>query len=159
MLYTFTRCQNLAKPKGFGDICETLLPDPYVLFLVTEAMFFDGSNISTLMLCRISKGTFKLSLVAISQAVSEERSFEKMLTTTTDDETTDAKRWQKLTWPSARWAKYGGSLPCRCTLSILPVFGGVRVYPYYFGYFNFFVALVCFPCLVLLPGLHYFDFH
>ena len=32
--------QNLAKPNGFGEICEKLLSDPYVLFSVTAAMFF-----------------------------------------------------------------------------------------------------------------------
>ena len=36
-------CQNLAKPNGFGDICEKLLSDPQVLYLVLAAMFFDGS--------------------------------------------------------------------------------------------------------------------
>ena len=37
----FSKWNNLAKPNGFGDICEKLLSDPYVLFLVTSAMFFD----------------------------------------------------------------------------------------------------------------------
>ena len=32
------------KPNGFKDICEKLLSDPFVLFLVTPAMFFAESN-------------------------------------------------------------------------------------------------------------------
>ena len=36
----FYPCQNLAKPKGFGDICEKLLSDPYVLFLVNGGHVF-----------------------------------------------------------------------------------------------------------------------
>ena len=38
----FSYWQNLVKPNGFGDKYEKLLSDPYVLFLVTMAMFFDG---------------------------------------------------------------------------------------------------------------------
>ena len=45
MLNTFTLCQDLAKPNSFGDICEKLLSDPYVLLLLTAAMFFDRSKI------------------------------------------------------------------------------------------------------------------
>ena len=37
-------CQNLAKPNCFGDICQKLLSDPYVLFLATAATFFDESK-------------------------------------------------------------------------------------------------------------------
>ena len=33
--------QNLAKPNVFGDICKKLPSDPYDLFLVMKAMFFD----------------------------------------------------------------------------------------------------------------------
>ena len=34
----------MAKPNGFGDICEKLLSDPYVMFLVKAAIFFDRSK-------------------------------------------------------------------------------------------------------------------
>ena len=44
MLNTFTQCQNLAEPNGFGDICEQLLSDPYVLFLITAAIFRQINN-------------------------------------------------------------------------------------------------------------------
>ena len=63
--------QNLAKPKDFGDICEKLLPDLYVLSLVTVVMLFDGSKISTSVLCRIPQGTFIQSLVSIGHVVSD----------------------------------------------------------------------------------------
>ena len=85
MLNTISPYQNSAKLNGLGNIYEKLLSDPYVLFLVTVAMLFDGSKIPTLILCRIPQGTFKLSLVQIGQVVSEEKSFEKLLTTTDDD--------------------------------------------------------------------------
>ena len=49
MLNTFTLCQIFDKPNGFKDICyltpKKQLFDPYVLFLVTTAMFFVGSRI------------------------------------------------------------------------------------------------------------------
>ena len=51
-------CQNSAKPNGYGDKCEKLKSDPYVIFLVTVAMFFDGSKIPTTVLSTIPKGTF-----------------------------------------------------------------------------------------------------
>ena len=35
----FSNWKNLAKHNGLGDICEKLLSDPYVLFLVMAAMF------------------------------------------------------------------------------------------------------------------------
>ena len=75
--------------------------DPYILFLV--AMFFNGSKIPTPVLCRIPQETFIPSLVPIGQVVSEEKSFEKLLTTITTE--TGAKWWQQLTWPLARRAK------------------------------------------------------
>ena len=74
--------QNLVKPNGFGDICKNLLSDPYVLFSVTVAMFFSESKIPTSILCRIPQGTFITSLIPIRHIVSEEKSFEKLLTTT-----------------------------------------------------------------------------
>ena len=73
-------------PNGFGGICEKVLSDPYVLFLVTVAMFFKRSKIPTSVLCRIFQETFILSLVQIVQVVSEIKSFEKLLTTTTYDD-------------------------------------------------------------------------
>ena len=50
---------ELTEPNSLGDICGKLLSDPYVLFLVTAAMFFDDIP----------------SLVLIIQVVSEEKSF------------------------------------------------------------------------------------
>ena len=67
----FSKWKNLAKPYGFGDICEKLMSDPYVLFLVMAAMFFDESKIPTSILCRISQETFIPSLVLIGPVVSE----------------------------------------------------------------------------------------
>ena len=55
-----------------------------MLFLVTAAMFFDASKIPTSVLCTIPQGTFKPSLVLIGAIVLEEKSFEKLLTTTDD---------------------------------------------------------------------------
>ena len=66
---------DLAKPNDFGDICEKLPSDPYVLFLVIAAMFFDESEIPTSVLCKIPQGTFIPSSVLISQVVSEGKSF------------------------------------------------------------------------------------
>ena len=66
---------NLAKLNGFGDTCEKLLSDPFVLFLVTAAMFFDGSKIPTTVLCTIPQGTFIPSSVPLGQVVSEEKIF------------------------------------------------------------------------------------
>ena len=43
MLNNYTQCKNLTKPEGFGDIYKKLLSDPYVLYLVTTAMFFQKS--------------------------------------------------------------------------------------------------------------------
>ena len=71
MLNILTLYQNLAKSNGFGDISEKLLSDPYVIFFVTEAMFFDGSKIPTLAVCRIPYETLISSLVPIGQVVSE----------------------------------------------------------------------------------------
>ena len=82
MLNTFTPCQNLAKLNGFGDVCEKLLSDTYVLFLVTAVMFFDRSQNPTSVLCKIPQETFIPRLVPIGQVVSEEKSFEQLLTTT-----------------------------------------------------------------------------
>ena len=50
------------------------------------AMFFNGSKIPIPVLCRITQGTFILSSVPIGQVVSEEKSFEKLLTATTDND-------------------------------------------------------------------------
>ena len=72
----FSYQKNLAKSNGFGYICEKLLSDAFVLFLVTAAMFFDRSKIPTPVLCRIPQGTFIPSLVPINQVVSEENIFE-----------------------------------------------------------------------------------
>ena len=72
----------MAEPNGFGNICEKLLSGPYVLFSVTAAMFFDGSKITTSVLCTIPQGTF----IPIGQVVSEKKSFEKLLTTTDNDD-------------------------------------------------------------------------
>ena len=46
---------------------------------------FNGSEIHTPVLCRIPHGTFIPSLVPFGQVVSEEKSFEKLLMTTTMD--------------------------------------------------------------------------
>ena len=73
----FNPCQSLAKPNSFWDICKKLLSDPYVLFLVMAAIFFKGTKIPSLVLCRIPQGTFIPSWVSIGQVVSEEKSFEK----------------------------------------------------------------------------------
>ena len=67
---------------GFGDMCENLLSDPYVLFLETAAFFFDGSQIPTLFPCRVPPETFIPSLVLIGKVVSEKKNFEKLLTAT-----------------------------------------------------------------------------
>ena len=75
----FSYFKNLTKPNDFGDtcICEKLLSDPYVLFLVMAAMFFDKSKILTTVLCRIPQGSFMLSLVSYGKVVSEEKIFER----------------------------------------------------------------------------------
>ena len=79
---TLISLQNLV-----GYICEKLLSDPYVLLLVTAAKFyFDGSKIRTSVLCRITQRTFIPSLVPIGPVVSGDKSFEKLLRTTDDDE-------------------------------------------------------------------------
>ena len=77
MLNTFTPCQNLTKPKVFGNICEKLLAHPYVLFSETAAMFFDRTKIPTSILCMVPQGTFIPSLSLIGQVVSEEKIFER----------------------------------------------------------------------------------
>ena len=82
MLNTFTPVRIWLKPNGFGDPYEKLLSDRDVLFLVTVAMFFDGSQIPTSGLCTIPQGPFIPNLVPIGRVVSEEKSFEKLLTTT-----------------------------------------------------------------------------
>ena len=51
--------------------------DPYVLFLVMVAMFFNGLKIPISVLCRIPQQKFLLSLIPISQVVSEEEIFDK----------------------------------------------------------------------------------
>ena len=82
----FFPCQNIAKPYSFGDICEKLLSDPYVLFLVKAAMFLDGSNIPTTFLWKIPQETFIPSLIQTGQVVSGEKSLEKLLMTMDDDD-------------------------------------------------------------------------
>ena len=67
----------MAKPNGYGDIYDKIPSDPYVLFLVTTVIFFNGSKIPTSVLCRIPKGTFMPSFVPIGQVVSEEKLFER----------------------------------------------------------------------------------
>ena len=52
MLNTFIQVR-FAKPNDFGYKCKTRLSDPYVLFLVTVAMFFNGSKIPTSVLRNI----------------------------------------------------------------------------------------------------------
>ena len=50
-------------------------------------MFFDGSKLPTLIICRIPQNPFKISFVLIGQVVSEENIFlEKLLTTDDDDD-------------------------------------------------------------------------
>ena len=61
---------QISELNSFRDISK-LLSDPYVLFLVTVAMFFDRIKIPTPVLCRIPQGTFKPGLVSIGQVVSE----------------------------------------------------------------------------------------
>ena len=85
MLNTLSKFVYLAKPNSFGDICEKLLSDPYFLFLVTVAIFFNRSKIHTTVLYRIPHGILIPSFVPIGQVVLEERSLEKMLTTTDDN--------------------------------------------------------------------------
>ena len=58
-------------------MCEKLLSDPYVLFLVTMAMFFDVSKILTPVICMIPQRTFIPSFVPIGLVVSEEKNFER----------------------------------------------------------------------------------
>ena len=91
-----------AKGNGFLVICKKVQSDPYVLFLVMAAMFFDRSKIPTPVLCRISQETFKPSLVQIGQVVSEEKSFEKLLTTTTDDNDKQRRRTTTTTTMDAK---------------------------------------------------------
>ena len=65
---------------------QKLLTDLYVLFFVTVAMFFYKSKISTSVLSRIHKETFILSLAIFGPVVSEEKSFEKLITTMDNDD-------------------------------------------------------------------------
>ena len=53
MLNTFILYQIFDKPNCFKDICKKQLFDPYVLFLVTTAMFFVGSKIRTTVMLSI----------------------------------------------------------------------------------------------------------
>ena len=53
-----------------------LLPHPYVLFFSNDChVFFDGSKLLTLFLCRKPQETFVASLVLIGQPLPEEKSF------------------------------------------------------------------------------------
>ena len=72
MLNTFTQTE-------FGNMWKTTVW-PYVPFLVTAAMFFDRSKISTTVLCSKEKSFVKLT---------EKKSFDKllMMTTTMTDST------------------------------------------------------------------------
>ena len=74
---SFQQLNNLAKPYRFGYICEKLLSNPYVLFLVPTSMLFNKTNISTSFLCRIPKETFIQSWVPIGQVWSKEKIFER----------------------------------------------------------------------------------
>ena len=53
------------------------LSDPYVIFLVTAAMFFNGSRIPPLVLFKIPQGTFITTLVYVGHVVSEKNSFRR----------------------------------------------------------------------------------
>ena len=55
----FTLCQNLVKSNGFGDMCKNLLSDPYVLYLVTAAMFFNRSKIKIICAGCSKKQSYK----------------------------------------------------------------------------------------------------
>ena len=74
----------MVEPNRFGEICgkKKLLSDPYVLLLVTAAMFFNRSKISIAILCMIPQETFLRSLGPTDQVVSEEKSFEQLSTMT-----------------------------------------------------------------------------
>ena len=85
--------QNFVKPNGFGDFCKKLLSDPYVLFLVMAAMFFDGSKIPTSVLYQIPQGISIQSLVPISRVVSE-KSFKQLFKMTTTDNNSSHGLWQ-----------------------------------------------------------------
>ena len=62
------------------------MSDNYALFVVTAAMFLTDQKSPNSVLCRISQGTIIPSLVLIGQVMSEEKSFEKLLTTMTEDD-------------------------------------------------------------------------
>ena len=82
MLNTITLCQNLAKVNGFWDIFENLMSDPYVLFLVTAAMFSTDQK-SKKKLCEEYTLRNNHTKFQIHSVVSEEKNFFKMLTMTT----------------------------------------------------------------------------
>ena len=63
------------------NYCLTLCP-----IFSNSSHVFNESKIPTSVLRRIPQGTFKPSLVSISQEVSEEKSFVYLLTTTDDDD-------------------------------------------------------------------------
>ena len=79
------KIHHFTKPNCFRDIYEKLLSDTYVLFLVSSAIFFEGWKLHTQFLLRIPQGRFIPTLVLIGQVVSEDKSFEKLLTKADDD--------------------------------------------------------------------------
>ena len=80
MLNTLTCARIWLNLTVFEIYAKNYCLTPMFYFLVKEAMFFDGSEIPTWVLCTIPQGTFIPSLVPISKVVSEENSFEKLLT-------------------------------------------------------------------------------
>ena len=71
--WTILPSQKVAKGNSFWVICKKLQSDPYVLILVTVAMFFHGSKIPKVILCKTPLGTIKPSLKPVSLVVSEEK--------------------------------------------------------------------------------------
>ena len=53
MLNTLTHARSWLNLSVLEVYMQKLLPDPYVLFIVTAVMFFHGSKIQTVILCRI----------------------------------------------------------------------------------------------------------
>ena len=79
MLNTFILI--VAKPNRFENIIKKLLSDPYVLFVVTVAMFLDGSNIPISVLRRIPREhSYQVCFYLAKQCRGEE--FKKVLKTT-----------------------------------------------------------------------------
>ena len=64
---------------------QNLLSDPYILFLVTAAMFLNRSKIQTVVLCKILKGTAIISFMQIYSVASEEKMFEEIVNNDDDN--------------------------------------------------------------------------